>query len=152
MTSCLVSISTSLFITTNLGNLATDVTTYLLIGLTVLMNAKELVNVLLTSRAGIPKMKIGHLEQLHNEQWTGKTQEACEAFASLMLGQVMEVVLPIRSDILLNLMRQKIMNLMRCCSHWNEAKNTDLLPPQLFSLLCGCLQRTKCWGSRECWK
>ena len=68
MTSCLVSISTSLFITTNLGNLATDVTTYLLIGLTVLMNAKELVHVLLTSRAGNPKMKIGHLEQLHNEQ------------------------------------------------------------------------------------
>ena len=41
MTSCLVSISTSLFMATNLGSLATPVTTYILIGLTVLMNAKE---------------------------------------------------------------------------------------------------------------
>ena len=52
MTSCLVSISTSLFISTNLGSLATPATTYLLIGLTVLMNAKELIHVLVAYRAG----------------------------------------------------------------------------------------------------
>ena len=52
MTSCLVSISTSLFMATNLGSLATPVTTYILIGLTVLMNAKELIMVLLTAKAG----------------------------------------------------------------------------------------------------
>ena len=52
MTSCLVSISTSLFISTNLGSLATPATTYLLIGLTVLMNAKELIQVLVAYRAG----------------------------------------------------------------------------------------------------
>ena len=52
MTSCLVSISTSLFISTNLGSLATPATIYVLIGLTVLMNAKELIHVIVAYKAG----------------------------------------------------------------------------------------------------
>lgn len=52
MTSCLVSISTSLFISTNLGSLATPATTYVLIGLSVLMNAKELIHVIMAYKSG----------------------------------------------------------------------------------------------------
>ena len=94
MTSCLVSISTSLFISTNLGSLATDDTTYVLIGLTVLMNAKELIHVLVAYRAG--NIVFCESSKVILCLKTGKTKEAGEGFTSLMLGQVMEIVLPIR--------------------------------------------------------
>ena len=76
MTSCLVTISTSLFISVNLGSLATDATTYTLLGLTLLMNTKDLSMLVLSHRAG----------DFH---------QATVVFAELMLNRAMELVLPL---------------------------------------------------------
>jgi hypothetical protein len=73
---CLVSISTSLFLSINLGSLATPVTTYVLLGLTVLINWKDMF-------------------LLYRSHKAGNFEQSCEAFAQLMLGQAMALVLPI---------------------------------------------------------
>lgn len=76
MTGCLVAISTSLFISVNLGSLATQTTTYVLLGISILMKAKELWSLFTASRAG-------HFE------------DACTEFESLILNRAMELVLPV---------------------------------------------------------
>jgi hypothetical protein len=76
MTNALVAISTSLFISVNLGSLATNTTTALLLALTVLMNWKDMLLLYLAHRAG-------------------NFESSTSAFAQLMLGQTMELILPI---------------------------------------------------------
>ena len=76
MTSCLVAISTSLFISINLGSLATRITTHVLLATTFMMDALEVGQLFLAHRAG-------------------NVQKSIEVFTQLMLAQTMALVLPL---------------------------------------------------------
>ena len=75
----LIAISTSLFMAINLGSVATDATSYTILGVAFLLNLKDVVGVVRLVRGGRDKF-----------------EEACVAFQDLTINMMLEIILPIR--------------------------------------------------------
>ena len=75
----LIAISTSLFMAINLGSVATDATSYTILGVAFLLNLKDVVGVVRLVRGG-----------------RDTYEEACIAFQDLTINMVLEIILPLR--------------------------------------------------------
>ena len=75
----LIAISTSLFMAINLGSVATDATSYTILGVAFLLNLKDVVGVVRLVRGG-----------------RDTYEEAAIAFQDLTINMVLEIILPIR--------------------------------------------------------
>ena len=75
----LISISTSLFMSINLGSIATDVTSYVILGIAFFLNLIDILGVVRKIKGGKPTF-----------------EEACFDFQDLTINMVLEILLPIR--------------------------------------------------------
>ena len=75
----LISISTSLFMSINLGSIATDVTSYVILGIAFFLNLIDILGVVRKIKGGEPTF-----------------EEACFDFQDLTINMVLEILLPIR--------------------------------------------------------